>query len=182
MVSLAPPPPASQPAARHGTCKLRLIIGGTTYSLRPIKGQPRGLVVWALRALDGPREGVTYQVAIVNRVAGCTCPDHEINGHACKHLMSLRAIGLVPKSALTAGETAARETARSTRRPAKALKKLAGQLHQPAAASAGRDPLAHARRKHTAVKPAAPPASPFVAGWNSAVSQRVAALSSQGGA
>ncbi len=149
-----------------------------------------------IRALDGPRDGVVYRVAIVQREAGCTCPDHETTGATCKHLMALRAIGILPRSARTAREAAARESARAAGRPAKARADLAARIQQsPAAAPvaparAGRDPLARARRRHEPVAPASPaspapvaPASaaaPFTKGFRAAVNDHVTALAKGG--
>ena len=76
---------------------MTLRIGGTDYRLRPITTPPPGMKVWVLRLLDGARAGATYSVAIGQGSVGCTCPDHEINGATCKHIMSLRALGLIPK-------------------------------------------------------------------------------------
>ena len=160
MVRLANAHETVQPPVRHGTCRLQITIGGTSYSLRPIPAQPRGVTVWVLRSLDGPRAGTRYSVASVNRQAGCTCPDHETNGATCKHVMALRAIGLIPRSARTVREASAEASARAARRPAKALADLAGRIHsappvaeavaatvaERPAAPAGRDPLARARR------------------------------------
>jgi len=194
MVKLASDAPIVKPPARHGTCRLQITIGGTPYSLRPIPAQPRGVTVWVLRALDGPRAGARYSVASVNREAGCTCPDHETNGATCKHVMALRAIGLIPRSARTVREAAAEETARAARRPAKALAALADRIHAaplvaaPPAPPSGRDPLARARRLHgkalTAEKrpqktlPASAPgpARDFADGFRSAVRAHVTTL------
>ena len=54
MVMLASQQEIVEPPVRHGTCRLQITIGGTSYSLRPIPAQPRGVTVWVLRALDGP--------------------------------------------------------------------------------------------------------------------------------
>jgi hypothetical protein len=196
MVKLASKQETVQPPVRHGTCRLQITIGGTSYSLRPIPAQPRGVTVWVLRALDGPRAGTRYQVASVNRQAGCTCPDHKTNGATCKHVMALRALGLIPRSARTAREASAEASTRAARRPAKALVDLTDRIHSapPVAAQpappVGRDPLARARRLHgkalareklaetTPTAPAPGPASDFAAGFRSAVRAHVAALAS----
>jgi len=200
MVKLASDATNVKPPVRHGTCRLQITIGGTSYSLRPIPAQPRGVTVWVLRSLDGPRAGARYSVASVNRQAGCTCPDHETNGAPCKHVMALRTIGLIPRSARTVREA----SARAARRPAKALADLGDRIHgappvaeavaspvadRPAAPS-GRDPLARARRLHGKAldretrSQTTPPASlpgparDFADGFRSAVRARVATLSS----
>ncbi len=204
MVRLANAHESVQPPVRHGTCRLQITIGGTSYSLRPIPAQPRGVTVWVLRSLDGPRAGTRYSVASVNRQAGCTCPDHETNGATCKHVMALRTIGLIPRSARTVLEASAEASARAARRPAKALADLADRIHaappvgeaveapvadRPAAPS-GRDPLARARRIYgnalqrearaqtTPPAPAPGPARDFADGFRSAVRAHVASLSS----
>jgi hypothetical protein len=181
MVRLANPHETVQPPVRHGTCRLQITIGGTSYSLRPMPAQPRGVTVWVLRALDGPRAGARYSVASVNRQAGCTCPDHETNGATCKHVMALRTIGLIPRSARTVRES----SARAARRPAKALGELADRIHAappvvapiaaPPAPPAGRDPLARARRRHA---PANTAAAEFANGLRAAVRAHVAKLAS----
>jgi hypothetical protein len=154
MGSLSGPTEIVEPPVRHGKCRLHITIGGTCYALRPIPGQPRGVKVYCLRSLNGERAGMFYSVAIVNREAGCTCPDAEINGAVCKHIMALRAIGFLPISARTAAESKA-ETDRLG--------------------------IARGRRRHSPATagPLASPASPFVAGWNTAVSKHVTQL--QGG-
>jgi hypothetical protein len=151
MVNVPGTAPCAEPPVRHGKCQLRLIIGGTHYALRPIPGQPRGIRVFALRSLSGERAGSIYSVAMVNREAGCTCPDAEVNGAVCKHVMALRAIGFLPFSARTATESKA---------------------------EADRLGIARARRRHSpaTLTPPASPASPFVTGWNTAVAQHVVQL------
>ena len=107
-----------------------------------------------------------------------------------------RVIGLIPRSARTAREASAEETARAARRPAKALADLADRIHSappvaaPPAPPAGRDPLARARRLHgkalarennsqtTPPAPAPGPARDFANGFRSAVRAHVAALAS----
>jgi hypothetical protein len=191
MVKLASPHELVDPPVRHGTCRLQITIGATSYSLRPIPSQPRGITVWVLRALDGPRAGARYSVASVNRQAGCTCPDHETNGATCKHVMALRVIGLIPRTARTVREASAEQTARAARRPAKALADLADRIHAaPPAPPSGRDQLARARRLHgkalasekrvqTKLSASAPgPAEDFATGFRSAIHAHVAALAS----
>jgi hypothetical protein len=178
MVTLALPREIVEPPARHGVCRLRLQIGGTNYALWPVKGQPRGMVVWSLRSIDGPRAGTRYCVASVHREAGCTCPDHEINGAMCKHLLALKAIGLIPRSSRTKAECADELAARARRAPA------ARQI--PAVADKR---LARARRHH---KPELGPAPPrpyhpdpvaTAKEFRSAVSSHIATLAhaAQGG-
>jgi len=84
---------------RHGLARLTLRIGGTDYRLRPSPVPPPGfLAVWTLRNLGPERAGAVYSVAqFKGEGPGCTCPDHEHNGAICKHIMALRALGLLPK-------------------------------------------------------------------------------------
>jgi hypothetical protein len=178
MVMLASDGPAVEPPVRHGTCRLTLTIGGTHYRLRPVPGQPRGMRVYALRSMNGEREGKVYAVAVVNREAGCTCPDAEVNGATCKHVMALRAIGFLPISARTASETKA-EAARlaATKRRRAAAPPAPPAIVEPT----GPDPLARARRRHSPVVTSpAPPASPSVTGFRSAIGQHVAQLQKGG--
>lgn len=155
MNSLPDPAPCADPPVRHGTCRLHLTIGATCYTLRPVPGQPRGMRVFTLRSLTGERAGATYSVAVVDGTAGCTCPDHEVNGAVCKHVAALRAIGFIPVSARTAAESTA---------------------------EADRVRVARARRRHAPVvaAPLTPPASPFVAGWRTAVADHIAVLAKGG--
>lgn len=96
-------PPAARPASaptpqRHGTCALTLSIGGTTYRLRPAP-PPAGLkLVWTLRKVPPDPLGRPAAYAVAEgkgREQHCTCPDHRINGATCKHIMALRALGLL---------------------------------------------------------------------------------------
>jgi SWIM zinc finger len=91
--------PSPAPVERHGTCRLTLKIGETEYRLRPFPPAPgSGLKqIWTLRKIqpDPLREPVAYAIATDGREAKCTCPDHEINGSNCKHIMALVALGLI---------------------------------------------------------------------------------------
>lgn len=184
MASLSGSTEIVEPPVRHGTCRLYLTIGGTRYAVRPIPGQPRGVKVYCLRALDGERAGALYSVAIVNREAGCTCPDAEVNGAVCKHVMALRAIGFLPVSARTAAESKAEAERLAAARQRRAAAPPVAMIEPPAEKP---ELLARARRRHTPVTsspgaslpPPASPASPFAAGFRQAVSGHVAQL--QGG-
>jgi hypothetical protein len=183
MDSLSGSTQSVEPPVRHGTCRLQITIGGTCYSLRPLPGQPRGVKVYCLRSLTGERAGALYSVAMVNREAGCTCPDAEINGATCKHVMALRAIGFLPVSARTASESKAEALRLAAARRRRAAAPPAAVITPPAEKP---EPLARARRRHAPATSSpgatlAPPASPFVTGWNTAVSKHVATLA-QGGA
>src|SRR3954470_12826506 len=91
---------ASPPTVRHGVCSLTVVIGATEYRCRPARPLPPGFrAVWVLRKLDPAGPSVTYAVAApADRAepAGCTCPDHSVNGAVCKHIMALRALTLIP--------------------------------------------------------------------------------------
>jgi hypothetical protein len=102
MSTVAPAPPVRP--VRHGLCRLTLRIGGTDYRLRHLPDQPGFRSAWTLRVLDGERAGKVYSIADPKgrgEQPGCTCPDHEVNGATCKHVMALVAHGLVrtPKAA-----------------------------------------------------------------------------------
>jgi hypothetical protein len=92
---------APSPATRHGICRLTLRIGGMDYTLRPMPAPPGFTAVWALRKRDPHGPTVSYAVAahIGDPNPGCTCPDHEYNKVSCKHIMALRALGLIPAAA-----------------------------------------------------------------------------------
>jgi uncharacterized Zn finger protein len=140
--------------------------------------------VYALRSLTGERAGAIYSVAMVNREAGCTCPDAEINGATCKHVMALRAIGFLPVSARTAAESKVEAERLATARRRRAAAPQAAVTTPPAEKPAA---LAQARRRHVpatsspgaSLTPPASPASPFATGFRQAVAGHVAQL--QGG-
>ena len=148
----------SPPPVRHGICRLTLRIGGTDYRLRPITTPPPGMKVWVLRALDGPRAGVTYSVATGRGSVGCTCPDHEHNGATCKHIMSLRALGIIPKG------------------------RRRDQQKPPVPALPGPVPSVKAktRRQHVAALP--DDGTSFAAGFRDAVRSHLAGMKAKGGA
>jgi hypothetical protein len=81
---------------------LRIRIGATWYQLRQMPAPAGFRTVWTLRKLDPETPAVTYSVAQAKgEDPRCTCPDHEINGAICKHVMALAAAGLIkqPKAA-----------------------------------------------------------------------------------
>jgi hypothetical protein len=134
--------------------------------------------VFALRSLTGERAGAIYSVAVVDREAGCTCPDAETNGAVCKHVMALRAVGLLSVVARTASESKAEAARLAANRRRRAAAPPAAVVATPDEQPAR---LARARRRHSPVTAApprtlTPPASPFVAGWKTAVSQHVTQL------
>jgi len=183
-----------KPPARTGKCSLTLSIDGRTYRLRPAKSLTRGGKTWRLTVAAGqPRAGLTYSVCTFSGKLDCTCPDSTRNFAACKHMLALRALGLVPASARPTGEVtwallhpAPPRTARPSRRPA----------DEPVAAVASpADPIpARARRLHAktaretiaaAAAPStvtiAPPASAgFAAGFRAAVAEHTARLATGG--
>jgi len=150
-VSTAPP---VRPV-RHGLCRLTLRIGGTDYRLRPVPAPPGFRSVWTLRKLDPDRAPATYTVAdpkARGEQPGCTCPDHELSGATCKHVMALAALGLVRRP------RAARPTkARSLKAHAKSAR---AALAETRAAFAEVKALAPAERRHLAEV-----AAPLPEGW-----------------
>src|SRR2546421_11708491 len=100
MSTVATAPPVRP--IRHGVHALRIRIGATWYQLRAMPAPAGFRTVWTLRKLDPEAPAVTYSVAQAKgEDARCTCPDHELNGAVCKHVMALAAAGLIarPKSA-----------------------------------------------------------------------------------
>jgi SWIM zinc finger len=90
----APPAPAA--TVRHGKCSLHLSIGGTRYRLHPLTPPAGFKLVWSVRK-QSETDSAVYQVAIAKGAQpACTCPDFTINGAVCKHVGSLRALGLIP--------------------------------------------------------------------------------------
>jgi SWIM zinc finger len=97
-----PPAPPIVHVVRHGKCRLTLTIGGTNYTVRPMPPHPGFTAIWCLRKLSHLGESAaTYAVAVHREdpQPGCTCPDHELNKSLCKHIMALRALGLIPAAA-----------------------------------------------------------------------------------
>jgi SWIM zinc finger len=100
MSTVATAPPVRP--IRHGVHALRIRIGATWYQLRALPAPAGFRTVWTLRKLDPAAPAATYSVAQAKgEDARCTCPDHELNGALCKHIMALAAAGLVkmPKAA-----------------------------------------------------------------------------------
>jgi hypothetical protein len=94
------PPTDGQTATRkparptHGTCRLTLTINGTSYSVRPNRGE--AVKAFRLRKTDG----TTYDVARTADGLVCDCPDFVFNRDGidpdgCKHLKALVACGLL---------------------------------------------------------------------------------------
>ena len=150
-VSAAPP---VRPV-RHGLCRLTLRIGATDNRLRPLPDQPGFRAVWTLRKLDPDRAPVTYTVAdpkARGEQPGCTCPDHELSGATCKHVMALAALGLVrhPRAARPKKAPSLKAHAKSAR----------AALAETRAAFAEAQALAPADRRHLAEV-----AAPLPEGW-----------------
>jgi hypothetical protein len=78
--------------ARHGTCRLQMQIGRTTYTLVPPHGP--GPQAWALKKQG--RKPARYTCRVTPQgFPACDCPDHQNRGMTCKHLGALRACGLL---------------------------------------------------------------------------------------
>lgn len=95
------PAPAAPPAdPRPRTCRLTLTVAGQDYRVRPLAndafaGSGRA---WRLRKLDG--SGTAYDVVETIHGAECDCPDwifHRdgLDPKGCKHIKSMRALGLI---------------------------------------------------------------------------------------
>jgi SWIM zinc finger len=68
------------------TCRLTLTIAGADYRLRRVVGG------WRLRKVG---TGEVYLVRRTDDGAECSCYDFMYRSYACKHIRSLRALGLV---------------------------------------------------------------------------------------
>jgi hypothetical protein len=110
--------------------------------------QPGFHAVWTLHKLDPERSDVYTVAHAKGEDARCTCPDHELSGSICKHVMSLAALGLIRKP------KAARP--RKPASPARIRKAHAKNARAAIAAAESRDPAA---RRHLG-EIAAPPAPP----------------------
>ncbi len=82
-----------------GTARLTLSINGVPYAIRPLAADPGAGVarLYQLRKEDG----ALYNVAQHGHGAECDCPafvfDHDgRDDRGCKHLVALRAVGLLP--------------------------------------------------------------------------------------
>jgi hypothetical protein len=140
MASVSTPPPV-----RHGTTRLLLLINGRSYVLKRMPPPPGFFETWVLRRSEPDASGArpAYCVAahLEDPEPGCTCPDHRRTGAPCKHILALRAHGLIPPAAGVAPLV-----------PPPAAPSFAAGFQQAVAAHIGRNG-----------KPAAPPApSPVV--------------------
>jgi hypothetical protein len=137
------------PPARKGLCSLSLSIDGRTYRLRRDKPLARNATTWRLTIKAGqPRAGLTYSVCTFNGRVDCTCPDSTRNFAACKHMMALRALGLISKSARPTGELTWELLHPETIKPRRARRVAAPLPAAPPITAPGPDPLAKARRRH----------------------------------
>jgi hypothetical protein len=84
---------AGSQSARHGKCRLQIVINGKAYVLLPGKAAVPRHRLWRL---SGP--GSQYAVCYGKGVVSCSCPDAWKVGHQCKHIGALKALGLVPRS------------------------------------------------------------------------------------
>jgi hypothetical protein len=81
----------------HGVARLTLSISGTDYRLRRIPTDPSAaLRAWRLRKADGTH----YTVAVTEHGPCCDCADFTfrrdgLDPNGCKHIASLRAVGLL---------------------------------------------------------------------------------------
>ncbi|MBV8314251.1 MAG: SWIM zinc finger family protein [Planctomycetaceae bacterium] len=88
--------PAPPPPVRTGKARLVLVIDGVEYRLSK---SPAARAAWHLKRLAEPRKGQVYCVLTHKNVVTCSCPDTIINGAVCKHVLALRAVGLVSRRA-----------------------------------------------------------------------------------
>jgi len=105
----APPvQPKPAPAARKprtvkpatGVARLTLAINGVDYAVRPLAVAP-GSGVARLYQLRKLADGTVYHASRHPHGDECTCPsfvyDHDgRDDRGCKHLVALRAVGLLP--------------------------------------------------------------------------------------
>jgi hypothetical protein len=82
-------------------CRLTVTIRGESYTVRPIRPGTSDVVrAWRLRKADG----TTYDVAETIHGASCECGDQTFRHEGqdqlgCKHIRSLRALGLIEPDA-----------------------------------------------------------------------------------
>jgi len=93
--SPAPAPASAAPKVRHGRLRLEIQIGESVYRVRPGQAPPpiEGLVI--LAKIDGPVDGPGYAVATDGLDFHCSCPDHSMGGHICKHIQAVRALARI---------------------------------------------------------------------------------------
>jgi len=103
--------PAPTPPVRTGKARLVLVIDGVEYRLSK---SPAARTAWHLKRLAEPRKGTIYCVLTHKNVVTCSCPDTTINGAVCKHVLALRAVGLVSRRAKPEAVIAAQNLATAT--------------------------------------------------------------------
>jgi len=97
--------PAPTPPVRTGVCRLTITIDGVEYRLSK---SPSARAAWHLKRMSEPRKGTVYCVLTHKCVVTCSCPDSIMNGAVCKHVLALRAVGLVSRRATPEAVLAAR--------------------------------------------------------------------------
>jgi hypothetical protein len=95
-------PDSPRPAC--DSCRLKIAIGDTPYSLRPIRpGRFAAVKAYRLRKPDG----TAYDVAELLSGPECSCPDFTVNRAGrtpCKHIRALAACGLIARCPCKAGD------------------------------------------------------------------------------
>jgi hypothetical protein len=109
MNTILPARPATKPGRPDSprracnSCRLRIAIGDTSYSVRPIRpGRFAAVKAYRLRKPDG----TAYDVAELLSGPECSCPDFTVNRAErtpCKHIKALAACGLISPCPRKAG-------------------------------------------------------------------------------
>lgn len=120
MATISPSAPAVQPKPRRprtvkpatGVARLTLAINGVDYAVRPLAVPPDSGVARLLQ-LRKLADGTVYHASQHPHGDECTCPsfvfDHDgRDALGCKHLVALRAVGLLPAPGPLAAEGGAR--------------------------------------------------------------------------
>ncbi len=85
--------------APHGTAKLCILIKGSVYALTNLHPGSMPSKAWRLRKITGK----TYTVSVDEGRGHCTCADfiyaREKRGDTCKHLLAMKAVGLLDLAA-----------------------------------------------------------------------------------
>jgi hypothetical protein len=100
---------SASPPVRHGTTRLMVLINGRSYVLKRMPPPPGFLETWVLRRSEpdstGARPAYCVAAHLDDPAPGCTCPDHRRTGAPCKHILALRAHGLIPPASAHAEAT-----------------------------------------------------------------------------
>ena len=120
MATISPSAPAVQPKPRRprtvkpatGVARLTLAINGVDYAVRPLAVPPDSGVARLLQ-LRKLADGTVDHASQHPHGDECTCPsfvfDHDgRDALGCKHLVALRAVGLLPAPGPLAAEGGAR--------------------------------------------------------------------------